>query len=137
MNSWNLLSCLLSLSVTFKRISKVENMEIKIQLNPLSRRFRWASELKSNHGNYLCGTIQIPSALITEKHYRLELCLVPSSHVYSNDLFIHPNILHLTKPVTFETVGSITKDSWRQLFTLDFYNGTIASSKKVLFTITR
>ena len=109
-------------------------MDIKIQLDPLSRRFRWASELKNSHGNFLNGTIQIPSVLISEKHYRLELCLVPSSQVYSDDWFIHPNLLHLTKPVTFETVGSITKDSWRQLFTLDFYNGTIiSSSKKVIY----
>ena len=108
-------------------------MDIKVLLNPLSRRFRWASELKnSNHGNYLNGTLQIPSHLITEQYYRLELSLMPSQQT---DLSIHPNLLHLTRPLTYETLGSITKDSWRQMFTLDFYNCTIGytNGKKVSF----
>ena len=51
---------------------------INVNVNPLSRRFRWASELNGNHGNYILGNIQLPAHLITVRYYRLELSLVPS-----------------------------------------------------------
>ena len=96
---------------------------INVNLNQLSRRFRWASELKdSHHGNYMTGCIQLPTKLITVRHYRLELSLVPSKDCV---LPTHPNLLHLTKPVTYETLSTFSKRSWRQSFLLDFYNGSM------------
>ena len=109
---------------------------INVNLSPLCRQFRFASELKdNNHGNYIRGTIQLPTNLITVRYYRLELSLEPSKDCL---LPTHPNLLHLTKPLTFENLGPITKKSWRVSFLLDFYNGYMEcsiGSKKVIYNL--
>ena len=94
-------------------------------------RFRWKSEVKSNikdktssHGDYLRGTINLPSNLGFAR-YKLELSLIPSIQSDANIFKAHPYILHLTHPESYHPLSNVNKESWKLTFDIDAQNGVI------------
>ena len=94
-------------------------------------RFRWKSEVKTNitdktsaHGDYLKGTIKLPSNLGFAR-YKLELSLIPSVQSDANIFKAHPYILHLTHPESYHPLSNVNKESWKLTFDIDAQNGVI------------
>ena len=107
------------------------NDQIDVCLEKQYHRFRWKSEVKSNigdkissHGNYLTGSIKLPSNL-NFPSYKLELSLVPSLQSDQNVFFTNPYLLHLTHPDTYHPLNDINKESWKLIFDIDVKNGEL------------
>ena len=145
----------------------MQREQISINLEPLTRRFRYESDMTKPktgaglsgcnkkhpaHGNYLSGEIQLPPNLITDHQYRLELSLIPSKNSDTDKYWAHPCLLHLTDPNTYQPLNRITRESWRLTFQLDpsldlmsfgthsfnISNGSIPlGSKNLMITIIR
>ena len=107
------------------------SQNIEICLEKQYYRFRWKSEVKTNitdktsaHGDYLKGTIKLPSNLGFAR-YKLELSLIPSSQSDANIFKAHPYILHLTHPESYHPLSNVNKESWKLTFDIDAQNGVI------------
>ena len=107
------------------------SQNIEICLEKQYYRFRWKSEVKTNitdktsaHGDYLKGTIKLPSNLGFAR-YKLELSLIPSSQSDANIFKAHPYILHLTHPESYHPLSNVNKESWKLTFDIDAQIGVI------------
>ena len=107
------------------------SQNIEICLEKQYYRFRWKSEVKTNitdktsaHGDYLKGTIKLPSNLGFAR-YKLELSLISSVQSDANIFKAHPYLLHLTHPESYHPLSNVNKESWKLTFDIDAQNGVI------------